>query len=230
VNRLERLYAINEVMRRQSPRPVSAARLGERFGVSRRTVERDLVALRSAGVPLYAQHGRAGGQISLDQAGPAVVTLTPSEVTALLMALAAAGPDMPFSEAGASATQRLLDGLGTNTRLGAEQLRSRVRTLSTAGRVNKRTRHTVEEAVRRAVVVNLDYVDAKGNHTARSVEAAGFYQGGDGWYLIGWCLLRRGGRIFRLDRIKSARLTRTPAQDRDLDATLGWVPDEMSAP
>ncbi|MGI9596774.1 MAG: WYL domain-containing protein, partial [Acidimicrobiales bacterium] len=48
----------------------------------------------------------------------------------------------------------------------------------------------MEEAVRRSVVVNLAYVDQNGVTTERSVEAVGFYHGGDNWYLIGWCLLR----------------------------------------
>ncbi len=230
VNRLERLYAINEAIRRQSPQPVSAARLAKNFGVSRRTIERDLVSLRAAGVPLYSERGRTGGQVSLDQAGPVVVTLTAPEVTALVVALAAAGEDMPYSESGTSATKRLLDGLGTSTRMNVEQLRGRVRARVGAALVNKRTRHTIQEAVRRAVVVNLDYVDANGAHTERAVEAHGFYHGGDGWYLIAWCELRNAGRIFRLDRIRSARITRRGIVQRDLDETLGWVPEQMVAP
>lgn len=230
MNRLERLYAINEAIRRRSPQPVSAALLASNLGVSRRTIERDLVSLRAAGVPLYSEHGRTGGQISLDQPGPVVVTLTAPEVTALLVALAAAGADMPFAESGASATTRLLDGLGTSTRMNVEQLRGRVRARASSALVDKRTRHTIQEAVRRAVVVNLDYVDANGTDTARAVEAHGFYHGGDGWYLIAWCQLRDAGRIFRLDRIQSARITRRRIVPRDLDETLGWVPDEMAAP
>ena len=50
MNRLERLHALTEHLRRVAPRPVSAASLADRFGVSRRTIERDLAALRNAGV------------------------------------------------------------------------------------------------------------------------------------------------------------------------------------
>jgi predicted DNA-binding transcriptional regulator YafY len=231
MNRLERLYAISEMIRRQAPRPVSAARLAEEFEVSRRTIERDLAALRSAGVPLYAEHGRNGGQVSIDRPGNIVLTLSPPEVTALLVALAAAGHEMPFSEAGSTATKRLLDGLPDATRVAVSDLRSRIRTPIDRGQPpSNRVRRTVEQAVRRSVVVNLDYVDANGNRTTRPVEAVGFYQGGDGWYLIGWCRLRDAGRIFRLDRIQAARLTKRDASPRDVDETLGWVPDDLTAP
>jgi predicted DNA-binding transcriptional regulator YafY len=59
MNRLERLYAMAEAIRRSGTQPISAAKLAVRFEVSRRTIERDLAVLRSAGVPLYADHGRA---------------------------------------------------------------------------------------------------------------------------------------------------------------------------
>ncbi len=63
-----------EPVRRAAPQPVSSGRqLAERLGVTRRTIERDLSALRRAGVPLYAEHGRTGGQVSLDRSGSAVL-------------------------------------------------------------------------------------------------------------------------------------------------------------
>jgi predicted DNA-binding transcriptional regulator YafY len=89
---------------------------------------------------------------------------------------------------------------------------------------------TVEEAVRRNVVVNLDFEDRNGERTRRAVEPVGFYGGADGWFLVGWCRLRRDGRIFRLDRIRSARLTTEVAPVRDVDDTLGWVPEELVTP
>ena len=231
MNRLERLYAISELLRRSRPQAVSAARLAEEFEVSRRTIERDLDALRQAGVPLYAERGRRGGHHTLDRTGNVVLTLSTPEVVALLVALASSNPDMPFADAGASAAQRLLDGLGTGTRLEVDELRRRIRTAEAdRAPAPARIRRTIEEAVRRSVVVNIDYADQHGTHTTRSVEAAGLYFGGDGWYLVGWCRLREAGRIFRFDRIRSARLTKEPAPARDVDATLGWVPHTVTAP
>ncbi|MEZ5225518.1 MAG: HTH domain-containing protein [Acidimicrobiales bacterium] len=230
MHRLERLYAINEAVRR-SPPPVSAARLAEEFGVSRRTIERDLGALRSAGVPLYAEHGRNGGQRSVAAPDRVVVTLSVAEVSSLLIALAAGGPDLPFSDAGRTATARLLDGLPDATRVGVEHLRSRVRTRPDPdARPRVRVRRTLEQGVRRSLVVNLDYCDRNGETTTRSVDGAGFLHAPDGWYLVGWCHLRQAGRMFRLDRITSARLTKRAAIEHDLDDTLGWVPFAVAPP
>ncbi len=229
MNRLERLHALTEKIRRAAPRPVSATSLAERFGVSRRTIERDLAALRSAGVPLYAEHGRTGGQVSLDQSGTTVLALSSAEVSAILVALAAAGPHMPFNDAGATAAERLLDSLGPTSQLVVRDLRSRIRVRRQPS-TSKRSRRTVEEALRRSVMVNLDYTDADRNQTTRSVDPVGFYNGADGWYLIGWCHLREAGRIFRLDRIDGARLTTQPSAQHDVDHILGWVPNDLTTP
>jgi len=231
MNRLERLYAINEAIRRHDPRPVSAARLAEEFAVSRRTIERDLAALRAAGVPLYATPGRSGGQRSVERPDKVVLALSISEISAILIALGAGGSNLPFAGDGAVAARRLLDSLPDATRVGVEELRSRVRTHApTPKPAGMRIRRTLEQAVLNSVVVNIDYCDAENQQTSRSVEAIGFYQGSDGWYLIAWCLLRDSGRIFRLDRIRSARRTGRPIAERDLDQTLGWTPHEIAAP
>jgi len=231
MKRLERLYAINEEIRRNDPRPISAARLAEEFAVSRRTIERDLAALRAAGVPLYATSGRSGGQRSVERPDKVVLTLSIAEISAILIALRAGGSGLPFAGDGHVAARRLLDSLPDVTRVGVEELRSRIRThVPTPKPAGVRIRRTLEQAVLNSVVVNIDYCDAENQLTSRSVEAIGFYQGTDGWYLIAWCLLRDAGRIFRLDRIRSARRTRRPIAERDLDQTLGWTPHDIAAP
>jgi len=230
VNRLERLYAVTESIRRRAPQPVSAATLAEEFGVTRRTMERDLAALRSAGVPLYGSDGRSGGQRLAGHGGRVVFALSAEEVTALLLA-AAASTGMPYSDAARSATNHLLDSLPDDTRVLVDELRTKLRaTVGNRVRATPRVQRTIEESVRRGVVVNLAYEDRNGTRTDRAVEPVGFYGGGDGWYLIGWCRLRRAGRIFRLDRITSARLRREVAPSRSVDDTLGWVPEELLTP
>ena len=223
MNRLERLFAIEQELRRRAPGTVSAAALAEQFGTSRRTIERDLASLRNAGVALYGQPGRSGGQTVLG-GGRVSFSLSAAEVTAVLVALTVA-PDTPFGGAGLSAAHRLIDVLPAATRVSVEELRSRLRVVPPeSSEVLSRVRHVVEEAVRVQQVVRISYVDGGGAATRRAVDPVGFYGSAEGWYLVGWCHLRRAGRIFRLDRIRSARMTTSPAPAHDLDETLGWVP------
>ncbi len=178
-----------------------------------------------------SEPGRNGGAVSLDSGTGVVVSLSTPQVTALLVAVAVGGADMPYSDDASTGAEILLRGLGSNTRTSVEDLRNRIRTPSRSPTVGARIRRTVEEAVRRKVVVNISYLDADDRSTKRSVEAIGFFYGTDGcWFLIGWCELRKAGRIFRLDRIEAAHLTRRQVQRRDLDEILGWVPEEVRAP
>src|SRR5258705_11182565 len=55
-----RLFAIAEALRARRT-GVTAGELAQRFGVTVRTIYRDLAALQDAGLPLRADRGRGGG-------------------------------------------------------------------------------------------------------------------------------------------------------------------------
>jgi predicted DNA-binding transcriptional regulator YafY len=230
LRRLERLYAVAEELRRLSPHRVSAARLADKFEVSRRTMERDLAALRDAGLPMYVTTGRSGGYSVLRGEREILLTFTPQEVTGLLMAVTAAGA-APYVGSARAAAERLQDSLPAATRVAADELRYRIRSSVPGERpVRASIKRTLEEAVRTRRVVNLEYTNGTGASTKRSVDAVGFYGGGGSWYLIAWCHLRRDRRLFRLDRVQRATLTRRQSPPRDVDETLGWVPGEVAPP
>src|SRR5438093_642007 len=83
-----------------------AAELAAHFEVSTRTIERDLLALQQAGVPIWTQPGPGGGYgLNVDTTLPPL-NLTPAEAAAVATALAATRA-MPFVEAGRSALKKL---------------------------------------------------------------------------------------------------------------------------
>ena len=85
MNRTDRLYALVEELRARAPRPLRAAELAARFEVSTRTIERDLLALQEAGVPIWTQPGPGGGySLNPDTTLPPL-NLTPEEAVALAL-------------------------------------------------------------------------------------------------------------------------------------------------
>ncbi len=60
MRRTERLFALSEHLRARRT-GVTAEALAERFGVTVRTIYRDLDALRGASLPLLSERGRGGG-------------------------------------------------------------------------------------------------------------------------------------------------------------------------
>jgi predicted DNA-binding transcriptional regulator YafY len=99
VRRQERLFALAEHLRGRR-HGVTAEALAERFGVTIRTIYRDLDSLRDAELPLRAERGRGGGY-ALDRAYTLPpVNFTPREA-ALLVTLGGWATEMrllPFAD------------------------------------------------------------------------------------------------------------------------------------
>jgi predicted DNA-binding transcriptional regulator YafY len=218
VNRTDRLYAIVEELRARAPRQLQAGELASRFEVSGRTIERDILALQEAGVPIWSQRGPGGGYALDPRRTLPPLNLTAEEAVALATALAAAGP-MPFADAARSARMKLAAVMATLEAEQAEALAERIR-IAPKRELGSKLIKTIQDAVVRRVVVRLGYEDREGRDTERDVEAHGLYASWSNWYLIGWCRMRDDSRSFRLDRIKEATLTDEPIPERDVDALL----------
>ncbi len=218
MNRTDRLYAIVEELRARSPRMLQAGALAGRFEVSVRTIERDVLALQEAGVPIWSQRGPRGGYALDPRRTLPPLNLTAEEAFALATALAAAGP-MPFAHAARSARMKLAAVMASAEAAEAEALATRIR-VAPRPEPDAAVMRAIEEGVVRHKVVDLLYEDRYGQESSRAVEAQGLFSSHHGWYLIGWCRMRDGGRVFRLDRIRQATVTDEPIPERDVDEVL----------
>src|SRR5688500_7929366 len=163
MNRTDRLYAIVEELRARAPRSLRASDLAERFEVSARTIERDILALQEAGVPIWSQRGPRGGYALDPRRTLPPLNLTAEEAVALATALAASGP-MPFADAIRSARMKLGAVMASSEATQAEQIAGRIRVAPPPDRAQEAMR-AVEEAVMRRVVVALRYEDRNGTDT-----------------------------------------------------------------
>jgi predicted DNA-binding transcriptional regulator YafY len=230
MNRTDRLYALVEELRATAPRARSARRLAERFEVSVRTIERDILALQEAGVPIWANFGRAGGY-TIDPAHTLPsLNFSASEAAAIALALARTGP-MPFDGAARTALHKVTAAMSASGRSGAADLLGRIHLLQAKEEPPASPAlRTVERAVVERRVLRLDYRDKHGNGTtARMVEPLGFIGGEHSWYLVGWCRLRGGMRVFRLDRISMVEVTPEPSPPRE-PPDAGCLPERSWQP
>lgn len=86
--------------------------LARRFGVSVRTIYRDVDQLSAAGVPVYAERGRNGGFSLLDGYRTTLTGLTPAEAEALLIAgVGKAAADLGIGAEAAAAQGKMLASL-----------------------------------------------------------------------------------------------------------------------
>ena len=126
VNRTDRLYALVEELRAVAPRPRSARQLARKYEVSTRTIERDVLALQDAGVPIYAQTGRRGGYVIDKALTLPPVNFTAAEIVAIAVSMAGA-EGTPFAFATRSALRKVLAVAPAGQLAEAAQLMGRIR-------------------------------------------------------------------------------------------------------
>lgn len=228
VNRTDRLYAIAEELRAAGERGRTGQWLASRFEVSPRTIKRDVSALQQAGVPIWAQAGPGGGYVLDGRATLPPVNFTAAEAVALAVAVAA-GRELPFAADGRAALAKVLAAMPPAARANTDALADRLWTRGHGQLARPAVARPLEEALRRQVVVSLEYRGRSGEHTVRDVEPVALANTGGYWYLVGYCRLRRGPRWFRTDRIIAARPTSERAPDHD-PATFAGDPPEDAGP
>ncbi|MFW2541696.1 helix-turn-helix transcriptional regulator [Primorskyibacter sp. 2E107] len=185
--------------------------LAEAVGVSRRTVLRDIGALRDAGFVIHSDVGRGGG-VQLDpQSMQTTARLSVPEVFALLISVAAmrAAGNLPFADladAGLAKIEKALPGDKVRDLrafldcLHIGQL-SPLQDLSDLGRMDADLLPAFETAFLNRQMIGFVYRDAKGRRTRRSLEPQAMLILPPLWYLVAWDPARGDFRHFRMDRI-----------------------------
>jgi predicted DNA-binding transcriptional regulator YafY len=187
------------------------AELAEAVGASRRTVLRDISALRDEGFVIHSEPGRGGG-LQLDpQSVQTTARLSVAEVFALLISVASmrAAGNLPFSslaDAGLAKIEKALpsDKVRDLRRflecLYVGQLSPRV-DISDMGAMEPALLPAFETAFLQRLYLRFQYRDAKGAVTDRCVEPQAMLILPPLWYLVAWDPERQDFRHFRMDRI-----------------------------
>lgn len=203
--------AIVRSLRRNGASTVAV--LAEEVGASRRTVLRDICALRDQGFVIHSEPGRGGG-LQLDpQSVQTTARLSVPEVFALLISVASmrAAGNLPFSglaDAGLAKIEKALP---------AEKVRDLRRLLdclyvgqlsplvdiSDMGAMASALLPAFEAAFLQRLQLGFQYRDAKGAVTSRIVEPQAMLILPPLWYLVAWDAAREDFRHFRMDRIST---------------------------
>ncbi len=187
--------------------------LARDVGASRRTVLRDIAALRDQGLVIHSEPGRGGG-LSLDpQSVQATARLSVPEVFALLISVASmrAAGNLPFSGLADSGLAKIEKALPSDK---VRDLRRFLDCLwvgplapqvdiSDMGDMDPALLPAFEQAFLERRQLRFRYRDAKGNATERQVEPQAMLILPPLWYLVAWDPSREDFRHFRMDRISA---------------------------
>lgn len=213
-HRLERLDRLG--VRLKADEAMTTAALAAEFGVSARTLARDIALLRDSGVPVETDRGRGGG-VRIDRTwGVGRMALSYAEAVALLVSLAVAERmDAPWLLASLAPVRRKLSASF------APAMRARVDGLHRRIVVGGMASATVQSGLKRLPMhavealfpafleqrlLGFTYTDREGAASERRVEPQFLLLNYPVWYVLGWDCGRDGVRTFRCDRIRRARV------------------------
>jgi len=214
MNVRQRQDAIARSLRRNGTSTVTA--LAQEVGASKRTVLRDINALRDEGFVIHSEAGRGGG-LQLDpQSIQTTARLSVSEVFALLISVASmrAAGGIPFSGLADVALGKIEKALPSDK---IRDLRRFLECLyigelapqvdiSNMGTMEPELLPAFETAFLQRQHLRFQYCDAKGVVTQREVEPQAMLILPPLWYLVAWDPARDDFRHFRMDRISAPEL------------------------
>lgn len=204
---MSRAARLVELMVRVQARPrFTAGELAEEFGVSRRTMQRDLAALSGIGVPLRSTPGPGGGY-SLPRGGRRLSpSLTVDEALGLIVSYEALlrYPVQPFSSEGVSAVTKLRSALPKDALGEVERLRRHVAVVEPAREYDAPLIGELLSAALDGAHLRVTYDSVRSGASGRVIFPFGLYASAGYWYCA--CFDRKRGTnvSMRADRFLSA--------------------------
>ena len=214
IGRLRRLELITA--RLKSDDSLVVRELASEFGVSVRTLTRDIQLLRDQGLPVEADRGRGGGVRMHWRWSIGRLSLSYAEAVDLLVSLAVAEQmRSPLLMANLGSVRRkLMASFAPSMQRRIKSLKSRIIVVESASPFvlsefsvpNARVVEQLHQAFLMMRKIHIHYRNASGERTERAIEPQYLLLSYPVWYAIAWDDLRAEARTFRCDRIERARL------------------------
>jgi predicted DNA-binding transcriptional regulator YafY len=203
--KLSRTVRLLELMVRVQAKPrFTAAELAEEFGVSRRTILRDLQALSGMGVPLRSTPGPGGGY-SLPRGGRRLSpSLTVDEALGLIVSYEALlrYPVHPFSSEGISAVTKLRAALPKDAVSELDPLRRHVAVVEPVREYEAPLLGELLSAALDGVHLEVTYDSIRSGVSERVIFPFGLYASQGFWYCFCLDYRREQNVSLRADRVR----------------------------
>lgn len=209
MNRIDRLFGFVTLL--QARGYTSAEHIATHFGISVRTVYRDIRALGEQGIPVGFEGGRGYFLVPGYFLPPVSFTADEANALLLLQALGATLADHSVQPHAAAALQKVRAVLRGPAQEQLAQLAGGIRLHVPEYQERHLTYLApVQLAIAGRRVLALAYCDKEGRRTQRRVEPIGLVFYNFTWHLVGWCQLRQAYREFRVARVQHLAVTELP--------------------
>lgn len=214
MNRIDRLFGILTLL--QSKKYVSAERISEKFGISIRTVYRDVKALCEQGIPVsFEQHK---GYFIVKGYFLPPVSFTAEEANALVLmeTMVRSFADKSIQQHYSTALNKMKAVMGYSQKEQLEYLDNNIK-LQVPACMNNDFEHlsVLQSAIAAKLILEVDYRNNNGETSTRCTEPIGLIFYAFNWHLIAWCHMRREYRDFRVSRILKAKISNRPFEHKE---------------
>lgn len=191
--------------------------LAEEFGVSTRTILRDLQELSELGVPLYSEVGPHGGYQVLRERILPPIAFSEEEAVAIFFAIDALRHYVyiPFEAEASSVLSKFYFYMPGDVRDRIDQMKNRVDFVTPARQAAAPHLAVLLDGAVHQKVLHIEY-DSREGASNRVIQPIGIYASNGLWYCPAYCFTRRDYRVFRCDRIVSASADTTGLEPVDL--------------
>lgn len=191
--------------------------LADEFGVSTRTILRDLQELSEIGVPLYSEVGPHGGYQVLNERILPPIAFTEEEAVAIFFACHSLRhyAFLPFETESSSALSKFYNYMPGDVKDRIDQMKNRVDFITPARQSAFPYLSILLSGAIEQKVILIDYESREGT-SSRKIQPIGIYASNGLWYCPAYCFQRGEFRLFRCDRMHSAVYDDSDTEPLDL--------------
>lgn len=209
MRKIDRLFEIVQLLRGQRLR--TAEFIANKLGVSVRTIYRDIQGLMSSGVPIEGERGV--GYIIQQPIEMPPLNFTPLELKAIQLGInmVKAIADKEITAAAEEVAVKIQDALPIESKKWQHLPVAHI-----YFRSDDDTRElllTLRNALDKKQKISISYQDESQCASIRIIRPLGMEYWGKVWTLTAWCELRKDFRVFRIDRIKTYKITKNIFKD-----------------
>ena len=204
MNKFDRV--ISTLVLLQTKKVIKAMAISERFGISLRTVYRDISTLKNAGIPIIGDPG-VGYSIMEGYRLPPIM-FNEGEAAALLTAGKFIGKmtDQDTQAYYSNAMMKIKAILRSSEKQSLEVLDDSIAISEFSSWENKAYLQDLFKSIAAKNILKIEYEKADGTKSNRNVEPIGCYHQLDNWYLVAFCRLQKAHRTFKVNRIVNLKI------------------------
>jgi predicted DNA-binding transcriptional regulator YafY len=200
MNRIDRLFGILTLL--QSRKFITGEKIAEKFGISIRSVYRDIKALNEQGIPVSFEPHK--GYFIVNGYFLQPVSFSTEEANALLLmeSIVSAFSDKSIQQHYSTALTKIKSVLRSTQKEAVEKLSENIKLqvpLCIVQNVEYLTK--IQQAISSRKILEIGYTNKQQEVSSRKMEPIGLVFYALSWHLIGWCHNKKEYRDFRISRI-----------------------------